>query len=163
MSDGTVWITDNFKLQREEKYLAKLCNWSSKIAYCHLLVLFWRPKTPEVFLELATLFANSAKFFTTSPISHAWFTSGVSGSSFACAQAVLSHTALLHICHVCFKSPVTYIPVKASTQHQETAEEAKIKHKIKCKVKYKMQTPQTLWINPQPTVLLPSGIRRWLF
>lgn len=30
----------------KEKYLAKLCNWSSKIAYCHLVVLFWQPKKP---------------------------------------------------------------------------------------------------------------------
>lgn len=32
--------------RRKEKYLAKLCNWSSKIAYCHLVVLFWQPKNP---------------------------------------------------------------------------------------------------------------------
>lgn len=64
-------------LQRKEKYLAKLCNQSSKIAYCHLAVLFRRPKNPQVFLKLAILFANSAKFFTKSWISHAWITSGV--------------------------------------------------------------------------------------
>lgn len=108
-STSTVWITDNFKLQREEKYLAKLCNWGSKIAYCHLVVLFWRPKTPQVFLKLAILFANSAKFFTKSRILHAWFTSGVFWTSCACAQAIPSHTAPFHVCHTYFKSPVTFL------------------------------------------------------
>lgn len=103
-STNTVWITDNFRLQREEKYLAKLCNWSSKIAYCHLVVLFWRPKNPQVFLKLTTLFANSAKFFMKSRISHAWFTSVVFWTSFACTQAAPNHRDRFHICHAYFKA-----------------------------------------------------------